>query len=165
MPETDIRPRPDIVALLSDTDFKRRRDTRAWSHRDGRPFSKEEQAFALRATRGEFEELSAQLGRYTEYKHTKDESPEAFQRFLAPFMEQLTQKKLGNAVQLMTEDERTEFDRLLGLVIEPILPFCAYAFRRRSTSLHDRREETTGSRDLTQRHCGVPKRGLLSPTT
>ncbi|MGW2317089.1 hypothetical protein [Streptomyces sp. NPDC001680] len=92
MPETDIRPRPDVFALLCDTDFKWRPNTGTWSHRDGRPFSKEEQALALRATRIEFEELSAQLARYKEYKRTKDEAPEAFQRFLAPFMEQLRQR-------------------------------------------------------------------------
>ncbi|MEH0545429.1 hypothetical protein QA802_20840 [Streptomyces sp. B21-105] len=97
MPETDIRsrprPRPDIVALLCDADFKRRPDTNAYSHRDGRPFSKEEQALAFTATRVELEEVSEQLTRYREYRRTWKEAPEAFQCFLAPF-KQLTEKTL-----------------------------------------------------------------------
>ncbi|MFC5803298.1 hypothetical protein [Streptomyces formicae] len=128
MPKTDIRPRPDIVALLCDADFKRRRDTNTWTHRDGRPFSKEEQALVFTATRVELEEVSEQLARYQEYLRTVDEAPEALQRFLAPFMEQLTEKNLGNAVQLMNGDDRTEFDRLLRLTVDPVRPFAPYAF-------------------------------------
>ncbi|MEV7712231.1 hypothetical protein [Streptomyces sp. NPDC088270] len=128
MPKTEIRPRRDIVALLCDADSKRRRDTNTWAHRDGRPFSKEEQALVFRATRVELEEVREQLARYREYRRTTEEAPEAFQRFLAPFMEQLTKKNLGNAVQLMSEDDRTEFDRLLRLVIDPVHPFAPYAF-------------------------------------
>ncbi|EST29903.1 hypothetical protein [Streptomyces roseochromogenus] len=128
MPETDIRPRLDIVALLCDADFKYRPDTNTWSHRDGRPFSKEEQALTFTATRVEFEEVSEQLARYREYRRTWEEASEAFQRFLAPFMEQLTEKNLGNAVQLMSENDRIEFDRLLGLMIHPLRPFTPNTF-------------------------------------
>ncbi|MFD8414189.1 hypothetical protein ACFV2Q_20930 [Streptomyces sp. NPDC059650] len=126
MPETEIR--PHIVALLCDSNFKYRRDTNTWSHVDGRPFTKEEQATALRATRAEFEEFAAQHNRYMEYKRTLEEAPEALQRFLAPFMDQLTTKNLGNAVELMTKDDRVEFDRLLGLMIEPPRRFAPYTF-------------------------------------
>ncbi|KOG17504.1 hypothetical protein ADK35_24045 [Streptomyces viridochromogenes] len=128
MPETEIRPRPEIVALLCDADFKRRPDTNTYSHRDGRPFSKEEQALAFTATRVELEEVSEQLARYREYRRTWKEAPEAFRRFLAPFMEQLTEKNLGNAVQLMSGNDRTEFDRLLGLMIHPLRPFTPNTF-------------------------------------
>ncbi|MFI1282616.1 hypothetical protein ACH4U5_17995 [Streptomyces sp. NPDC020858] len=63
-----------------------------------------------------------------EYKRTLEEAPEALQRFLAPFMEQLTTKNLGNTVELMTEDERAELERLLGLMIEPPRSFAPYSF-------------------------------------
>ncbi|MEU2429024.1 hypothetical protein ABZ611_05795 [Streptomyces sp. NPDC007861] len=126
MPKTEAR--PGIVALLCDADFKYRPDTNTWTHRDGRPFSKEEQALAFRATRVELEEVNEQFARYREYLRATEEAPEAIQSFLAPFMEQLTQKTLGNAVQLMSKDERTEFDRLLRLVIEPVRPFAPYTF-------------------------------------
>ncbi|MGW6688543.1 hypothetical protein [Streptomyces sp. NPDC054961] len=43
-------------------------------------------------------------------------------------MEQLTSKTLGNAVELMSEDERAELERLLGLMTEAPLPFTAYTF-------------------------------------
>jgi hypothetical protein len=72
--------------------------------------------------------VSEQLARYWEYRHTMDEAPEALQRFLAPFMAQFTEKNLGNAVQLMSGDDRTEFDRLLRLTLDPVRPFAPYAF-------------------------------------
>ncbi|MFI2210120.1 hypothetical protein [Streptomyces sp. NPDC020141] len=126
MPETEIR--PHIVALLCDADFTYRPDTKTWSHRDGRPFTKEEQATALQATRAELEELKAQHSRYMEYKRTKDEALDALQRFLAPFMEQLATKNLGNAVNLMNKDERAEFDRRFRFMTEPIRPFTPHTF-------------------------------------
>ncbi|MFE2240063.1 hypothetical protein ACFXCU_11280 [Streptomyces virginiae] len=126
MPETNIR--PTVVGLLCDSNFKYRRDTKTWSHIDGRPFTKEEQAAAWSATRYEFEEFAGQHTRYMEYLRTLEEAPDALQRFLAPFMEQLTSKTLGNAVELMSEDERAELERLLGLMTERPRPFTTYTF-------------------------------------
>lgn len=120
--------RPDIIALLADADFKYRADTNTWSHRDGRPFSKEEHAYALTATRDEFLDFDAQFKRFVQYRQEWDDAPEALQRFLAPFMQQLTVKNLGNAHELMSEDDRTEFNRLLGLIAEPPRPFTANTF-------------------------------------
>ncbi|WP_328311595.1 hypothetical protein OG432_15925 [Streptomyces sp. NBC_00442] len=122
---TEIR--PHVVTLLCDTDFKDRPDTNTWTHRDGQPFTKEEQETALSATRAEFEEFHAQHKRYMEYLHDKDAAPDALHLFLAPFMEQLTTKTLGNAVELMTKDDRTELDRLLTSIDEPGRPFTPYA--------------------------------------
>ncbi|MFE5710149.1 hypothetical protein ACFQ7J_04865 [Streptomyces sp. NPDC056501] len=126
MPETEIR--PHIVALLCDADWKHRPDTNTWSHRDGRPFTKEEQTTAFQAVRAEVEEASEQFKRYRDYVRKWEDAPEALQQFLAPFMEQLTTKTLGNAVELMTEDERAEFDRRLRFMIEPPRPFTPYTF-------------------------------------
>ncbi|WP_405544280.1 hypothetical protein OG590_17900 [Streptomyces goshikiensis] len=126
MPETEIR--PAVVALLCDSDFKFRRDTNTWSHIDGRPFTKEEQATALNATRAEFEDFAAQHTRYMEYLRTKEQAPEALQQFLAPFMDQLSTKTLGNAVELMTEAERAQLDQLLGRMTEPPRRFTASTF-------------------------------------
>ncbi|MFH8472507.1 hypothetical protein [Streptomyces sp. NPDC018000] len=119
---------PYVFALLCDSDFKRRDDTGTWSHRDGRPFSKEEQALAGRATLAEFEELSAQLTRYRKYVQAIHDAPEVMNRFLAPFMKQLTEKNLGNAVGLMSKDERAEFNRLFALADERVRPFIANTF-------------------------------------
>ncbi|MER8089536.1 hypothetical protein ABTZ57_31660 [Streptomyces sp. NPDC094048] len=126
MPEPEFR--TDIVALLCDADFKQRPDTHTWTHRDGRPFSKEEQARVFRATRAELEEVREQIARYRKYVQEKTEAAETMQHFLAPFMQQLTQKDLGNATQLMRKDERTEFDRLFALLFEPERPFAANTF-------------------------------------
>jgi hypothetical protein len=120
--------RPEIVVLLCDADIKRKRETNTWNHLDGRPFSKEERALVLSATRVEFEEIQEQFKRYREYRRTMDEAPDALERFLVPFMERLAEKKLGNAVELMNEEERAELDHLLGLIVEPVRPFAPYAF-------------------------------------
>ncbi|AEW95264.1 MULTISPECIES: hypothetical protein [Streptomycetaceae] len=126
MPKTQAR--PNVVRLLCDADYELRRETRTWVHRDGRPFSKEEQALVSSATRAEFEEIQEQFTRYREYRRMVDDAPEALRRFLAPFMAQLTEKDLGNAHELMNEDERTEFDRLLKLTMAPFRSFAPYAF-------------------------------------
>lgn len=47
----------DIIALLCDADFRCRSDTNTWTHRDSRPFSREEQAHVFEATRAELEEV------------------------------------------------------------------------------------------------------------
>ncbi|MBO1333745.1 hypothetical protein [Streptomyces sp. VRA16 Mangrove soil] len=126
MPSTDIR--PHVVALLCHSDFKLRSDSNTWTHSSGRPFTEEEQATALSATKAEFEEFGAQHQCYMEYLRTKEESPDTLQRFLAPFMERVTEKTLGNAVELMSKDDRAELDRILGLIVEPTRPFTPYAF-------------------------------------
>ncbi|MEV6854188.1 hypothetical protein AB0M89_10340 [Streptomyces microflavus] len=120
--------RPDIIALLADADFKYRADTNTWSHRDGRPFSKEEQAHVLTATRSEFLDFDAQFKRFVKHRQAWADASEALQRFLAPFMQQLTVKNLGNAHELMSEEDRTEFNRLLGLVATPPRPFTANTY-------------------------------------
>ncbi|MEV6946942.1 hypothetical protein AB0N07_34275 [Streptomyces sp. NPDC051172] len=126
MPSTEIR--PHIVALLCHSDFKLRSDTNTWTHRSGRPFTEEEQATALSATKAEFEEFGAQHQRYMEYLYAKEGGPDTLQRFLAPFMERLIEKTLGNAVDLMNEGDQAELDRILGLILDPARPFTPYAF-------------------------------------
>lgn len=49
-------PRPHVMALLFDTNFKRPTDSLVFRHLDGRPFTKEEQAVIRNAT---IEELQA----------------------------------------------------------------------------------------------------------
>ncbi|GHJ90762.1 hypothetical protein SNE510_02810 [Streptomyces sp. NE5-10] len=119
---------PEIVALLCDANFQHFRETGAWSHRDGRPFTPEEREAVFKATRADLEELKSQHSRYLKYLQKYEEAPEAIQRFLAPFMEQLDEKNLGNAHALMTEGERAEFDRLLRPMVEPARPFTPYTF-------------------------------------
>ncbi|MCM1949532.1 hypothetical protein NC315_29780 [Streptomyces sp. G2] len=126
MPPSEAR--PEIVALLCDANFQHFRETGAWSHRDGRPFTPEEREAVFKATRADLEELKSQHSRYLEYLQKHEEASEAIQRFLAPFMEQLDEKNLGNAHALMTEAERAEFDRLLRLMVEPARPFTPYTF-------------------------------------
>ncbi|MCT2589842.1 hypothetical protein LHJ74_07925 [Streptomyces sp. N2-109] len=126
MPQTDIR--PHVVALLCDADFKHQADPRTWNHRDGRPFTTAEQETALSATRAEFEEFHAQHKRYMEYLRKTKETPDALQSFLAPFMEQLTHKTLGNAAEIMTTAQRAELDHLLKSINEPTRPFTPYTF-------------------------------------
>ncbi|MFD4261487.1 hypothetical protein ACFWR9_28650 [Streptomyces sp. NPDC058534] len=126
MPKTQAR--PEIVVLLCDTDVERRLETGKWYHLDGRPFSKDEQSLIGKVTRDDFAEARTQHKRYEDYLRTMDEAPDALNQFLAPFMERLDVKILGNAVELMNEDERAELDRLLRPIVDPIRPFTPYAF-------------------------------------
>ncbi|MFB7939225.1 hypothetical protein [Streptomyces sp. NPDC056049] len=126
MPPSEAR--HEIVALLCDANFQHFRETGAWSHRDGRPFTRVERETIFKATRADLEELKSQHSRYLEYLQKCEEAPEAVLCFLVPFMEQLDEKNLGNAHALMTEGERAEFDRLLRLMSEPARPFTPYTF-------------------------------------
>ncbi|CAL9528149.1 hypothetical protein [Streptomyces sp. enrichment culture] len=126
MPKTQAR--PETVVLLCDTDAERRIETGNWYHLDGRPFSKHEQSLIDEVTRDDFAEARTQLKRYEDYRRTLDGAPDALDQFLAPFWDRLDVKILGNAVELMNEDERAELDRLLGLIVGPIRPFTPYAF-------------------------------------
>lgn len=126
MPNTQAR--PEIVVLLCDTDVERRLETGKWYHVDGRPFSKDEQSLIRKVTRDDFAEARTEHKRYEDYRRTMDQAPDALDQFLAPFWERLGVKRLGNAVELMNEDERAELDRLLGLIVDPIRPFTPYAF-------------------------------------
>ena len=121
-------PRPQIVALLCDADFQERPDGGIWSHRDGRPFTRQEQDAAFTATHVEVEEARAQLDRYRAYAQTKVDAPAALASFLEPFWEQLHEKTLGNAVKLMNRDEAAELNKLLTTVNEPLRPFTPYTF-------------------------------------
>jgi hypothetical protein len=80
------------------------------------------------AAEGEPEDLYGQITRYEEYRRAKEEAPEAMTRFLAPFSERLTEKNLSNAISLMSQEERAEFNRLLDLLLEPLRPFSLNAF-------------------------------------
>ncbi|MGW9497465.1 hypothetical protein ACWG5P_24285 [Streptomyces prasinus] len=73
-------------------------------------------------------DLDGQIARYTEYLRAKEEAPEAMTRFLAPFSERLAEKNLRNAISLMTQEERAEFNWLLDLLIEPVRPFTLNTF-------------------------------------
>ncbi|WP_210593645.1 hypothetical protein [Streptomyces sp. GESEQ-35] len=126
MAQPEVRPR--IVALLCDADFIYRTDTRTWSHLDGRPFTHAEQVIALQATRAEADEARAQLMRYLEYRRTKREAGDVLTHFLDPFLDQLREKTLDNAAEIMGKEDRAELDRILRLVREPVRPFAPYTF-------------------------------------
>ncbi|MHB9759901.1 hypothetical protein ACYBSK_36505 [Streptomyces sp. BYX5S] len=126
IPTTESR--PQIVALLCDADFQKRPDTGTWSHRDGRPFTQQEQDTAFTATRTDMEEAREQFARYHDYLQTKADAPAALDNFLAPFWEQLHKKTLGNAVKLMNKAEVAELNRRLAAVNEPLRPFTPYTF-------------------------------------
>ncbi|MCX4568226.1 hypothetical protein OOK48_18015 [Streptomyces viridodiastaticus] len=145
MPKTQAR--PEIVVLLCDTDVERQRENSKWYHLNGRTFSKDELSLLRRATRAEFKEIEIQLKRYRDYLRSMDEAPDALDQFLAPFWERLAVKRLGNAVELMNEDERAELDHLLGLIVDPVRPFTPYAFCPWAPRRRVPNALVTGSRD------------------
>jgi hypothetical protein len=128
MPQTRTRARTEVLTRVRDAAVKQRPDPRTWSHLDGRPFSKGELDLVSSAADSELEDLHGQIARYQEYRRAKEEAPEAITRFLAPFSEQLTEKNLSNALSLMNQEERAEFNRLLDLLLEPLRPFTLNTF-------------------------------------
>lgn len=121
-------PRRHVVAQLAGAYFKYHFGTNTWHHRDGGPFTKKEQAAALAPTTDEVEEAREQIDRYHAYLQTWLEAPEALDRFLAPFMEQLAEKSFGSAIDIMNLDERAVLQRLVNAAAEPVRPFTPYAF-------------------------------------
>ncbi|MBU6530961.1 hypothetical protein HFP71_17230 [Streptomyces sp. ARC32] len=126
MPTTQAR--PEVVVLLCDADYKRLRETKRWYHLDGRPFSEEERERAENADPVELEEMRSQSVRYQAYVRTVMDAPADLERFLAPFMERLSVKTLGNAVDLMNDDERAELNRHLARIVKPVRRFAPYTF-------------------------------------
>ncbi|WP_241662358.1 MULTISPECIES: hypothetical protein [unclassified Streptomyces] len=123
-----IEPRRHVVAQLVGAYFQYHFGTTAWHHHDGGPYTEKEQAAALAPTTAEVEEAQEQIDRYHAYLQTWLEAPEALDRFLAPFMEQLDEKSLGNAIDIMNMDEQVELQRLINAAAEPVRPFTPYAF-------------------------------------
>jgi hypothetical protein len=123
-----IEPRRHVVAQLCGAYFKYHFGTKTWSHHDGGPFTKAEQASALAPTIDEVKEAKEQIGRYHEYLQTWLEAPEVLDRFLTPFLDQLDEKSFGTAIDIMNKNERLKLQRLVNAAAEPVRPFTPYAF-------------------------------------
>lgn len=115
-------PCPKIVALLLDTDFKKRSDTGTWSHRDGSAFTLEEQAAVFATTDADLREVDTYIARYRAYRHANVEAREALYSFLNQFTDQLVEQGLGNVIKHMTEADRAELERLACAIDNPDLP-------------------------------------------
>ncbi|WP_411574224.1 hypothetical protein [Streptomyces fradiae] len=114
MPKTAIR--PEIVALLLDADFKVRPDTNTWSHRDGRPFTQDEQATALDATYAELEAVSAESTRQVAAAREQDEAVEALtDLLLSYFSRHPGVHVVGDLLPHMTPEDHAEYERLCAI--------------------------------------------------
>lgn len=111
LPQSNIR--LDVVTLLCDADFRRRPDTNRWSHLDGRPFTKAEQALAFSATREEFTIAADQIKREGDYRREYQEAVEALPKLLLPYFGQLpTGATVSDVVPLLSDEDRAEYLRL-----------------------------------------------------
>ncbi|MFG2629703.1 hypothetical protein [Streptomyces sp. NPDC048473] len=109
--------RLDVITLICDSNFKYRTETNTWSHREGRPFTKEEQKTALSCTRYEFEIAAAQIKREIAYRRERAELPDTLYALLSPYFAQLpTGSTVSDVEPLMTDEDRTEYERLRDLV-------------------------------------------------
>lgn len=105
--------RPHIIALLMDANFKRRPDTGTWSHLDGRPFTKEEQAAALDATRYEFEAAVEEFKRYAAAVRAQDDAvAELTDLLLHYFTKHPEAKVVDELIPHMTDEDLRTFKRL-----------------------------------------------------
>lgn len=109
--------RLDVGTLLCDTDFRLRPDTNRWSHRDGRPFTKAEQALAFSATGEEFGLAADQINREVAYHREYEEAVETLPKLLLPYLAQLPEgATVSDVLPLMSDQDRTAYDRLRDIL-------------------------------------------------
>lgn len=114
MPETELR--IEVIALLMDSDFKIRPDTNTWSHRDGRPFTRAEQATALQATHAELEATAALRARNTAAALEQGTAVEALTELLLSYFARHPEARMVmDVLPLMTEEDRAEYERLCAI--------------------------------------------------
>ncbi|MCJ0873298.1 hypothetical protein [Streptomyces sp. AP-93] len=114
MPETELR--IEIIALLLDADFKLRPDTNTWSHSDGRPFTRAEQATAFQATRAELEAVAALSARNAAAALEQDTAVEALIELLYSYFARHPEARMVmDVLPHMTEEDRTEYKRLCAI--------------------------------------------------
>ncbi|MEU9103448.1 hypothetical protein AB0D54_03610 [Streptomyces xanthophaeus] len=114
MPETELR--IEVTALLMDSDFKLRPDTNTWSHRDGRPFTRAEQAAALQATHAELEATAALSARNAAAALEQGTAVEALTELLFSYFTRHPEARMVmDVLPHMTEEDRAEYDRLCAI--------------------------------------------------
>ncbi|MER6249986.1 hypothetical protein ABT224_01115 [Streptomyces sp. NPDC001584] len=106
-----VTPRPHVMALLFDTDFKRPADSLVFRHLDGRLFTEEEQAIVRNAT---IEELQA-AGVHVHNPEAEAEAAAAATT-LAELLLKYAVKHHGTLAALMTDEDLIEYDRL-GVIV------------------------------------------------
>ncbi|MFJ6212062.1 hypothetical protein ACIQGZ_01775 [Streptomyces sp. NPDC092296] len=115
MAQSDYR--TDVMDLLFDADFKYRPDTNTWSHSDGSPFTRKEQATVLSATREEFETFCWLRDRKIERDREMADATQAVIALLHRYFAVLpADSTAADAAAVMTEQDRTEYERLLDIV-------------------------------------------------
>ncbi|MEU8838062.1 hypothetical protein AB0D97_02875 [Streptomyces roseus] len=114
MPETELR--IEIIALLLDSDFKLRPDTNTWSHSDGRPFTRAEQATAFQATRSELETMAALSARNAAAVREQDNAVEALTELLLSYFARHPEARMVmDVLPHMAEEDRAEYERLCAI--------------------------------------------------
>ncbi|MFE9792339.1 hypothetical protein ACFYRL_11410 [Streptomyces goshikiensis] len=114
MPETELR--IEIIALLLDSDFKLRPDTNTWSHSDGRPFTRAEQATAFQATRSELEAMAALSARNAAAVREQDNAVAALTELLLSYFARHPEARMVmDVLPHMAEEDRTEYERLCAI--------------------------------------------------
>ncbi|MEU9159637.1 hypothetical protein AB0D29_05030 [Streptomyces sp. NPDC048424] len=114
MPETELR--IEIIALLMDSDFKLRPDTNTWSHSDGRPFTRAEQATAFQATRSEVEAMAALSARNAAAVREQDNAVAALTELLLSYFARHPEARMVmDVLPHMAEEDRAEYERLCAI--------------------------------------------------
>ncbi|GHI86539.1 hypothetical protein [Streptomyces xanthophaeus] len=114
MPETELR--IEIIALLLDADFKLRPDTNTWSHSDGRPFTRAEQATTFQATRAELEATAALSARNAAAVLEQGNAVEALTELVLSYFAQHPEARMVmDVLPHMTEEDRAEYERLCAI--------------------------------------------------
>ncbi|QYX78976.1 hypothetical protein [Streptomyces akebiae] len=115
MPSSSVR--PEVVLLITDLDLDRHEDPSRCYHLDGRPFTTAEHQLLSTMTPAEIAAAKAQMRLEDEWERELDAMKDAFVELLMKYFARLPKGSVvSDAVAIMTDEDRTEYERLVKIV-------------------------------------------------
>ncbi|MCC9707875.1 hypothetical protein E4N62_23005 [Streptomyces sp. MNU76] len=115
MPSSSVR--PEVVLLITDLDLDRHEDPPRCYHLDGRPFTTAEHQLLSTMTPAEIAAAKAQMRLEDEWERELDAMKDAFVELLMKYFARLPKVSVvSDAVAIMTDEDRTEYERLVKIV-------------------------------------------------
>ncbi|WNZ09628.1 hypothetical protein [Streptomyces sp. 11x1] len=115
MPSSSVR--PEVVLLITDLDLARHEDPSRCYHLDGHPFTTAEHQLLSTMTPAEIAAAKAQMRLEDEWERELDAMKDAFVELLMKYFARLPKGSVvSDAVAIMTDEDRTEYERLVKIV-------------------------------------------------
>ncbi|MCF1595773.1 hypothetical protein [Streptomyces muensis] len=115
MPSSSVR--PEVGDEEDDLDLARHEDPSRCYHLDGHPFTTAEHQLLSTMTPAEIAAAKAQMRLEDEWERELDAMKDAFVELLMKYFARLPKGSVvSNAVAIMTDEDRTEYERLVKIV-------------------------------------------------